>query len=91
MASNSDAMDVTPSEQTSAKEGPISNSSQAQIAQKTWEISNFIQGFIQKKFYIGVQTCNFYCLYRLLKPCFFISSSKANDHLLKDFLIQESI
>lgn len=52
MASNNDAMDVTPSESSSqpktepaqTSSGAISNATQSQIAQKTWEISNYIQG-----------------------------------------------
>ena len=52
MASNNDAMDVTPSESSSQPKtepaqtstGAISNATQSQIAQKTWEISNYIQG-----------------------------------------------
>lgn len=45
MASNSEAMDVTPSnEQKKSETSAVSNPTQSQIAQKTWEISNSIQG-----------------------------------------------
>jgi hypothetical protein len=40
-------MEVTESEvtaSTSTNQVPIANASQSKIAQKTWEISNFIQG-----------------------------------------------
>lgn len=46
--SNNDPMDTSNNE--SQNEKPISNASQSQIAQKTWEISNFMQGLKKKKF-----------------------------------------
>ena len=33
---------------TASKTAPTSNASQAQISQKTWEISNFMQGKLKR-------------------------------------------
>lgn len=60
-SSASDAMDVTTSEQSKVETPtPIANATQTQIAQKTWEISNFIQGY---NLYLNCLRCNtrFFC------------------------------
>jgi hypothetical protein len=50
MSLSNDPMEVVTSEpaqtssKTSATDGPIVNATQSQIAQKQWEMSNFIQG-----------------------------------------------
>lgn len=52
--SGNDAMEVTPNpsekSEPSTSTGAITNATQSQIAQKTWEISNYIQGILLIKF-----------------------------------------